>query len=137
MFMSKTLSQMLKNPDLLVSAALVGDSWVEKASNGKSFDVLNPSTGEVITSLPDLGVEEARKAIDAAEIAQKDWAQKTGKERSAVLRKFNDLMVANADDLGAILTAEMGKPLAEAKGEIMYGASFIEWFAEEAKRVYG
>jgi succinate-semialdehyde dehydrogenase/glutarate-semialdehyde dehydrogenase len=135
--MSKTLSQMLKNPDLLVSAALVGDSWVEKASNGKSFDVLNPSTGEVITSLPDLGVEEARKAIDAAEIAQKDWAQKTGKERSAVLRKFNDLMVANADDLGAILTAEMGKPLAEAKGEIMYGASFIEWFAEEAKRVYG
>lgn len=135
--MSKTLSQMLKNPDLLVSAALVGDSWVEKASNGKSFDVLNPSTGEVITSLPDLGVEEARKAIDAAEIAQKDWAQKTGKERSAVLRKFNDLMVANVDDLGAILTAEMGKPLAEAKGEIMYGASFIEWFAEEAKRVYG
>ncbi|WP_422372921.1 NAD-dependent succinate-semialdehyde dehydrogenase [Hoeflea sp.] len=135
--MSKTLSQMLKNPDLLVSAALVGDSWVEKASSGKTFDVLNPSTGEVITSLPDLGVEEARKAIDAAEVAQKDWAKKTGKERSAVLRKFNDLMVANADDLGAILTAEMGKPLAEAKGEIMYGASFIEWFAEEAKRVYG
>jgi succinate-semialdehyde dehydrogenase / glutarate-semialdehyde dehydrogenase len=135
--MSKTLSQMLKNPDLLISAALVGDSWVEKASSGKTFDVLNPSSGEVITSLPDLGVEEARKAIDAAEIAQKEWAKKTGKERSAVLRKFNDLMVANADDLGAILTAEMGKPLAEAKGEILYGASFIEWFAEEAKRVYG
>ncbi|MEQ8481094.1 MAG: NAD-dependent succinate-semialdehyde dehydrogenase [Hoeflea sp.] len=137
MFMSKTLSQILKNPELLVSAALVGDSWLEKASNGKTFDVLNPSTGDVITSLPDLGVEEARKAIDAAEIAQKEWAKKTGKERSAVLRKFNDLMVANADDLGAILTAEMGKPLAEAKGEILYGASFIEWFAEEAKRVYG
>ncbi|WP_420408425.1 NAD-dependent succinate-semialdehyde dehydrogenase [Hoeflea sp.] len=135
--MSKTLSDILKNPDLLVSAALVGDSWMEKAPNGKTFDVLNPSTGEVITSLPDLGVDEARIAIDAAEAAQKDWAQKTGKERSAVLRKFNDLMVANADDLGAILTAEMGKPLAEAKGEILYGASFIEWFSEEAKRVYG
>jgi succinate-semialdehyde dehydrogenase/glutarate-semialdehyde dehydrogenase len=76
----------------------------------------------VIATLPDLGVEETRAAIDAAYVAQKDWAKKTGKERAAVLRKFYDLMVANADDLGAILTAEMGKPLAEAKGEILYGA---------------
>ncbi|WP_299867185.1 NAD-dependent succinate-semialdehyde dehydrogenase [uncultured Hoeflea sp.] len=134
---NKPLADMLKNPDLLVSAALVGGGWMDKAPSGKSFDVLNPSTGEVITSLPDIGVEETRAAIDAAYEAQKDWAAKTGKERGAVLRKLNDLMVANADDLGVILTAEMGKPFAEAKGEILYGASFIEWFAEEAKRVYG
>ncbi|MEP3436103.1 MAG: NAD-dependent succinate-semialdehyde dehydrogenase [Hoeflea sp.] len=135
--MTSKLADMLKNPDLVVSAALVGGEWVKTAPGGKTFDVLNPSTGEVITSLPDLGVEETRTAIDAAYVAQKDWAKKTGKDRSAVLRKLFDLMVANADDLGAILTAEMGKPLAEAKGEILYGASFIEWFAEEAKRVYG
>ncbi|MBU4529034.1 MAG: NAD-dependent succinate-semialdehyde dehydrogenase [Hoeflea sp.] len=135
--MTKKLADMLKNPDLLVSAALVGGEWVKTAPSGKSFDVLNPSTGEIITSLPDLGVDETKAAIDAAYTAQKDWAKKTGKERSAVLRKLYDLMIANADDLGAILTAEMGKPLAEAKGEILYGASFIEWFAEEAKRVYG
>lgn len=134
---NKPLADMLKNPDLLVNAALVGGDWMDKAPSGKSFDVLNPSTAAVITSLPDLGVEETRAAIDAAYEAQKDWAARTGKERGAVLRKLNDLMVANADDLGAILTAEMGKPFAEAKGEILYGASFIEWFAEEAKRVYG
>jgi len=134
---NKPLAAMLKNPDLLVTAALVGGSWMKTAPSGKTFDVLNPSTGEVITALPDLGVEETRTAIDAAYVAQKAWAAKTGKERAAVLRKLYDLMVANADDLGAILTAEMGKPLAEAKGEILYGASFIEWFAEEAKRVYG
>ncbi|WP_339765684.1 NAD-dependent succinate-semialdehyde dehydrogenase [uncultured Hoeflea sp.] len=134
---SKPLAEMLKDPSLLVTSAYVGGSWMKTAPSGKTFDVLNPSTGEVITALPDLGVEEAKAAIDAAYVAQKDWARKTGKERSAVLRKLYDLMVANADDLGAILTAEMGKPLAEAKGEILYGASFIEWFAEEAKRVYG
>jgi len=134
---SKPLAEMLKDPSLLVTSAYIGGSWVKAAPSGKTFDVCNPSTGEVITALPDLGVDETRAAIDAAYDAQKDWAAKTGKERSAVLRKLYDLMVANADDLGAILTAEMGKPLAEAKGEILYGASFIEWFAEEAKRVYG
>ncbi|MCB1351766.1 MAG: NAD-dependent succinate-semialdehyde dehydrogenase [Rhodobacteraceae bacterium] len=133
---TQKLADRLSNPDLLVCSALVGGKWIDAAS-GKSFNVTNPSTGEVIATLPDLGVEEARTAIDAAEVAQKDWARKTGKERAAVLRKWNDLMVANADDLAAILTAEMGKPLAEARGEILYGASFIEWFAEEAKRVYG
>jgi succinate-semialdehyde dehydrogenase/glutarate-semialdehyde dehydrogenase len=136
--MSKNnLADMLKNPDLLISSAFVGGDWMADAANGKRFDVLNPSTGAVITSLPDLGVEETRAAIDTAYLAQKDWAAKTGKERAAVLRKLFDLMVANADDLGAILTAEMGKPFAEARGEILYGASFIEWFAEEAKRIYG
>jgi succinate-semialdehyde dehydrogenase/glutarate-semialdehyde dehydrogenase len=128
---------MLKDPSLLVTSAYVAGSWMKAAPSGKTFDVLNPSTGELITALPDLGVDETKAAIDAAYVAQKDWAAKTGKERASVLRKLYDLMVANADDLGAILTAEMGKPLAEAKGEILYGASFIEWFAEEAKRVYG
>ncbi|MBU2487216.1 MAG: NAD-dependent succinate-semialdehyde dehydrogenase [Alphaproteobacteria bacterium] len=134
---SKPLAEMLKDPSLLVTSAYVGGSWMKAAPSGKTFNVLNPSTGELITALPDLGVEETKAAIDAAYVAQKDWARKTGKERAAVLRKLYDLMVANADDLGAILTAEMGKPLPEAKGEILYGASFIEWFAEEAKRVYG
>jgi succinate-semialdehyde dehydrogenase/glutarate-semialdehyde dehydrogenase len=136
--MSKNnLADMLKNPDLLISSAFVGGDWMADAASGKRFDVLNPSTGAVITSLPDLGVDETRAAIDTAYLAQKDWAAKTGKERAAVLRKLFDLMIANADDLGAILTAEMGKPFAEARGEILYGASFIEWFAEEAKRIYG
>jgi succinate-semialdehyde dehydrogenase/glutarate-semialdehyde dehydrogenase len=134
---SKPLAEMLKDPSILVTSAYVAGSWMKAAPSGKTFDVLNPSTGELITALPDLGVDETRAAIDAAYVAQKDWAAKTGKERASVLRKLYDLMVANADDLGAILTAEMGKPLAEAKGEILYGASFIEWFAEEAKRVYG
>ena len=134
---SKPLAEMLKDPSLLVTSAYVGGSWMKAAPSGKTFNVLNPSTGEVITALPDLGVDETKTAIDAAYVAQKSWAKKTGKERAAVLRKLYDLMVANADDLGAILTAEMGKPLPEAKGEILYGASFIEWFAEEAKRVYG
>lgn len=127
----------LKNPDLLVEAGLIGDSWVNSAASGETFDVINPSTGDVLATLPDMGVEETRAAIDAAFVAQKSWATKTGKERGAFLRKLHDLMVANADDLGTILTAEMGKPFAEARGEILYGASFIEWFAEEAKRIYG
>ncbi|MCO6410384.1 MULTISPECIES: NAD-dependent succinate-semialdehyde dehydrogenase [Hoeflea] len=134
---SKPLAEMLKDPSLLVTSAYVAGSWMKAAPSGKTFNVLNPSTGELITALPDLGVDETKAAIDAAYVAQKDWAAKTGKERASVLRKLYDLMVANADDLGAILTAEMGKPLPEAKGEILYGASFIEWFAEEAKRVYG
>ncbi|WP_375589295.1 NAD-dependent succinate-semialdehyde dehydrogenase [Hoeflea alexandrii] len=134
---SKPLAEMLKDPSLLVTSAYVAGSWMKAAPSGKTFNVLNPSTGELITALPDLGVDETKAAIDAAYVAQKDWAAKTGKERASVLRKLYDLMVDNADDLGAILTAEMGKPLPEAKGEILYGASFIEWFAEEAKRVYG
>ncbi len=131
------LKNKLKNPSLLISEAFIAGEWSSTSSSGGSFDVRNPSTGDVITSLPDMGVEETRAAIDAAYEAQKNWAAKTGKERAAVLRQWFDLMVANADDLGAILCAEMGKPFPEAKGEVLYGASFIEWFAEEAKRVYG
>ena len=131
------LETRLGDPSLLVTKALVGADWVDEARSGKRFDVTNPSTGDVVASLPDLGPEETGIAIDAAFTAQKAWAAKTGKERAAVLRDWHDLMIAHADDLAAILCAEMGKPLPEAKGEILYGASFLEWFAEEAKRIYG
>ena len=124
----------LNDKSLLEPRAFINGKWVE---NGKTFPVLNPATGEKITDVTDVSADEANRAIDQAYEAQKDWAAWTGKERGAVLRRWYDLMVENADDLGAILTAEMGKPLAEAKGEVLYGASFVEWFSEEAKRIYG
>ncbi len=128
----------LNDPTLLMDSAFVSGTWLKTAKDESAvFDVTNPSTGTVLATLPDLGVCEVRAAIDAAYTAQKAWGARTGKERSALLRRWYELMVANVDDLGAILCAEMGKPLAEAKGEVLYGASFIEWFAEEAKRVYG
>lgn len=130
------LTGMLGDSSLLCAKAPVAGSWIG-ADDGSTFDVVNPARGDVIVSVPDLGVAEARRAIEAAKEAQAEWAARTGKERAAVLRKWHDMMVASASDLGMILTAEMGKPLAEATGEIMYGASFLEWFAEEAKRVYG
>ncbi|WP_343563486.1 NAD-dependent succinate-semialdehyde dehydrogenase [Kiloniella sp. b19] len=133
---STDLSSRLNRPELLCSRAYVNGQWID-AGDGTTFPVHNPARGDVLVDVADLGVEETRNAIEAARLAQKDWAARTGKERSAVLRRWHDLMVANADDLGTILTAEMGKPFAEARGEILYGASFIEWFAEEAKRVYG
>jgi len=103
----------------------------------RTFDVLNPATGEVLASLPDMGAAETRDAIAAAHAAQPAWAARPAKERAAVLRKWHELMVANADELAAILTAEMGKPFAEARGEILYAAAYVEWYAEEAKRIYG
>ncbi len=130
------LASLLKDPDLLATRAYVAGEWAD-AADGATFKITNPARGDVIAEVADLSRAECANAIDAAYIAQKDWAQWTGKERAAVLRKWFDLMVQNADDLGTILTAEQGKPLAEARGEILYGASFIEWFAEEAKRVYG
>ena len=130
------LSSLLNDPTLLTGKAYVAGEWIN-AKDGSTFAVTNPARGDVLIEVADLGVEETRKAIEAAEKAQKEWTSRTGKERAAVLRKWNDLMIDNADDLGMILTAEMGKPLAEGKGEVLYGASFIEWFAEEAKRVYG
>lgn len=136
-----TLETRLIRKDLLINAAYVGGQWVSAAEAAKEgrgvFEVTNPSTGEVIAILPDMGRGGAKAAIKAAYAAQPEWAARTGKERAGVLRKWYDLMVANANDLATILTAEMGKPFSEAKGEILYGASFIEWFAEEAKRVYG
>ncbi len=134
---ANSLVARLNNTDLLINSGFIAGKWQAGSSSGQTFNVTNPSTGEVIVTLPDMGVAETRTAIEAAYVAQKDWAIKSGKERSAVLRKWHDLIVTNFDDLGVILTAEMGKPLAEAKSEILYGASFIEWFAEEAKRVYG
>jgi succinate-semialdehyde dehydrogenase/glutarate-semialdehyde dehydrogenase len=126
----------LKDATLFRQAALVGGEWIE-ADPSNAIKVDNPATGEIIGLVPNLGAAETKKAIAAAEIAQKEWAGRTAKERSGILRRWFELMMENQDDLGRILTAEQGKPLAEAKGEIAYGASFIEWFAEEARRVYG
>ena len=137
MSISEKLTAKLKDPSLATDKALIAGEWVAASDSGKTFPVTNPATGEVIAVLPDMNRAEAARAIDAAHAAQKAWARKTGKERAAILRRLYDLMVANADDLAAILTMEMGKPLAEAKGEILYGASYVEWFGEEAKRVYG
>ncbi|RID92805.1 NAD-dependent succinate-semialdehyde dehydrogenase [Gemmobacter lutimaris] len=126
---------MLKDATLLRQAALIGAEWIEAA--GAGIAVTNPATGALIGHVPDLGATETEAAIAAAEAAQGVWAARTAKERSAILRRWYDLIVANADDVARILTMEQGKPLAEAKGEILYGASFIEWFAEEARRIYG
>jgi len=124
----------LNDPTLLESRAYVNGEWIERE---KTFAVHNPATGEKIAEVADLGVADAAGAIDAAYAAKSAWAARTGKERSELLRRWYDELMANADDLATILTAEMGKPWMEARGEILYGASFIEWFAEEAKRVYG
>lgn len=136
MLTTTNLKNLLKDPTLLCNKAFVSGEWID-ANDGATFDVKNPARGDVLTTLPDLSIIEVKRAIDAAEASQRAWAARTGKDRAAILRKWHDLMVANADDLGMILTAEMGKPIAEGKGEIIYGASFIEWFAEEAKRIYG
>ena len=126
----------LKRPHLLTDKAFINGRWVE-ADSDKSFLVMNPSDGTVIGDVPDMGVDETRRAIEAASAALPAWAAKTAKERSVILRKWADLMVAHADDLALIMTMEQGKPLAEARGEIIYAASFFEWFAEEGKRAYG
>jgi len=126
----------LKRPELFREAALIGADWVAP-DPAKRIEVRNPATGELLGHVPDLGASETRAAIAAAQAAQPAWAARTAKERSQILRRWYDLMMANQDDLGLILTLEQGKPLPEAKGEIAYGASFIEWFAEEARRIYG
>ncbi len=129
------LKSLLKDPSLLVTQAYIGGEWVD--GEGGTFDVTNPARGDVIAQVADLSRAQVAGAIAQAEVAQKEWAAWTGKERAAVMRRWFDLMIENADDLGTILTAEQGKPHAEAAGEIVYGASFVEFFAEEAKRVYG
>ena len=126
----------LKDPSLLAPRAYIAGEWTD-GEGGATFPVQNPADGKTIAEVADCTPAQATKAIDAAYAAQKDWAAKLASERAAILRKLFDLMVENADDLGAILCAEQGKPFAEARGEIMYGASFIEWFAEEGKRIYG
>lgn len=121
---------------LLKSQAYVNGEWIN-ADSGETFAILNPANGETVGEIAKCGTAETRRAIEAAEIAQVSWRQRTAKERAAILRKWFSLMMEAQDDLAEILTAEQGKPLAEARAEIAYGASYIEWFAEEAKRIYG
>jgi succinate-semialdehyde dehydrogenase/glutarate-semialdehyde dehydrogenase len=130
------LKSLLRRPDLVCDAAFVAGEW-RQAANGKTFRVTNPARGDVIAELPDLSRAEVAQAIDAAQKAQKPWAALAAKERAKVLRKWYDLMIENQEDLAIIMTSEQGKPLAEARGEVAYGASFVEWFGEEAKRIYG
>ena len=126
----------LADASLFRQQGFIDGKWCD-ADASTTLTVDDPATGLNIGSIPDMGAAETRRAIEAANAAWPAWREKTGKERGAVLRRWYDLIVANADDLAALMTAECGKPLAESKGEVMYGASFIEWFAEEAKRVYG
>jgi len=126
----------LKDPDLLRSSCYIDGEWVQAAS-GTAIAVTNPATGKKIAAVPAVSAAETKRAIEAANAALPSWSAKTGKERAALLRRWFELIMSAQDDLAVIMTAEQGKPLAESKGEIAYAASFIEWFAEEAKRVYG
>ena len=124
----------LKDASILRVDAYVDGNWI---AGKKRFAVTNPANNELVAEVTDLGATEVTAAIDAAVLAQKQWAKRTAKDRAMIMRKWHDLIIANAEDLAVILTTEMGKPLAEAKGEVAYGASFIDWFAEEARRVCG
>lgn len=126
----------LADPGLLRSRCLIDGQWLD-ADGGANSPVVNPATGAVLGVVPDMGAAETARAIDAAHAAFPAWAKKSAKERAQVLRRLYQLMLENQDDLAALMTAEQGKPLAEAKGEVAYSASFIEWFGEEAKRMYG
>ncbi len=126
----------LRDPELLQTRAFVAGRW-EDAANGASIEVLNPATREPLGTVPEMGAAETRRAIAAAAEAFPAWAARTARDRAAILRRWYDLMMANQEDLATLMTAEQGKPLAESRGEIAYAASFIEWFAEEGKRLYG
>ncbi len=126
----------LKDPSLLRQQCYINGQW-QDADNKESVPVTNPATGEIIATIPKMGAAETRRAIEAANAAWPAWRKKSAKERATILRRWNDLMLANVDDLATILTAEQGKPLAEAKGEIAYAASYLEWFSEEARRIDG
>jgi succinate-semialdehyde dehydrogenase / glutarate-semialdehyde dehydrogenase len=130
------VSLQLKDPTLLRQQGYIDGKWVDADGRG-TLDVANPATGEKIGTVPKMGAAETRRAIEAASAAMPAWAKKTAKERATILRRWYDLMMTHQDDLAALMTAEQGKPLAESKGEIAYAASFLEWFGEEAKRVYG
>ncbi|MEO7938299.1 MAG: aldehyde dehydrogenase family protein, partial [Burkholderiaceae bacterium] len=126
----------LKDPSLFKQQAYVAGQWID-SDDGKTVAVTNPATGEQMGTVPVCGTKETERAIAAADKAQKSWRDVPAKERGAILRKLSDLMLANTEDLALIMTSEQGKPMAEAKGEIVYAASFIEWFADEARRTYG
>ena len=127
---------MLTNSSLLKEHGYVNGQWVGDDAKSR-FDVMNAYSNEVISSLPDMGKKETDEAIDAANNAWPEWRARTAKERAGILKKWFDLIMANQEDLAILMTAEQGKPIAEARGEVGYGASFIEWFAEEGKRTYG
>jgi len=129
-------SMQLKDSALLRHEAFIDGEW-QAADNASSFEVIDPANGQSLGHVPNMGAAETHRAIDAANKAWPLWRKKTAKERAAIMRRWYELMLENADDLAMILTREQGKPLAEAKGEIIYAASFIEWFAEEGKRVAG
>ncbi len=131
-----TMNWSLSDPDLLRTQAYIDGEWVD-ADDGSTFPVVNPASGEVIAEVANVGAAETRRAIEAAERARHDWAAKTPFERAGILKRWNDLMLEHQDDLAIIMTVEQGKILFESRGEIAYSASFIEWFAEEAKRIYG
>jgi succinate-semialdehyde dehydrogenase/glutarate-semialdehyde dehydrogenase len=132
----KSMRVQLDDLRLLRQQCYVGGSWID-AADRKTITVTDPATGETVGTVPSMGVEEVRRAIAAAEAALPAWRAKTAKERAAILRRWFELIMDAQDDLAVLMTREQGKPLAESKGEVAYGASFIEWFAEEAKRVYG
>jgi len=126
----------LKDPSLFRQQCYINGQWAD-ADSGKTIDVTNPATGEVLGTIPNMGTAETRRAIEAANVAWAGWRKKTAKERANILRKLFNLMLENQEDLAVLMTAEQGKPMAESKGEVAYAASFIEWFAEEGKRTYG
>ena len=126
----------LNDPSLLQQLGYIDGQWVP-ADSGATLPVTNPATGQLLGTVPNMGAAETRRAIAAGAAAMPAWAAKTAKERAAVLRRWHDLLMANQEDLAVLMTAEQGKPLAEARGEVAYAASFIEWFAEEGKRLYG
>ena len=126
----------LNDPSLLRSQLYVDGLWVD-ADNGATMGVFNPATHEEIIAIPNAGANETRRAIEAADKAFTAWRQVVAKERSAILKHWFTLIMANQEDLAALMTAEQGKPLAESRGEVAYGAAFVEWFAEEGRRIYG
>ena len=130
------MTLVLKDRSLMKSQAYIDGQWVD-ADSGETLAVTNPATGEILTQVAKCGTAETRRMIEAAGVAQKSWAKTTAKQRAAALRTWFNLIMENQEDLAHLLTAEQGKPLAEARGEIAYGASYVEWFSEESKRVYG
>ena len=134
--MTTDIRKLLKDPSLFKEEAFINGNWV-KSNYGKTFPINNPASNEIIAQVSNLDASDADKAIAAANAAFPKWRDITGKERAGLMRKWFDLILQNKDDLAILMTLEQGKPLTESAGEIVYGASFIEWFAEEAKRVSG
>jgi len=126
----------LADMSLLRTGAYINGQWVD-ADDGKTLVVMNPATGKEITHIASVGASETRRAIEAAEAAMVDWKRLPAKSRAQILRRWFDLIMAHQEDLALLMTAEQGKPLAESRGEVAYGAAFAEWFGEEAKRIYG